>query len=183
MIRYLIDGYNLLHAIGILAGKIGPHGLERARHRLCSLLAAAFGEKVAEVTVVFDGPDRAPSPSSPQDYKGVQVEFAVGAQEADDVIESHLASHSAPRKLSVVSNDRRVQTAARRRKAGVLSCDEFLERLDELGRKKRPQQKQDDRRQSRLSQDETRHWLQEFAGLEDEPELKEALKPFDFEIE
>ena len=30
---------------------------------------------------------------------------------------------------------------------------------------------------------EIRAWMQEFAGLEEEPDLKEALKRFDFEDE
>ena len=31
---YLIDGYNLLHAMGVLQGRVGPLGLEKARLRL-----------------------------------------------------------------------------------------------------------------------------------------------------
>ena len=39
---YLFDGYNLLHATGHLAGKVGPHGLERARLALLSRAAPAL---------------------------------------------------------------------------------------------------------------------------------------------
>jgi hypothetical protein len=34
-----------------------------------------------------------------------------------------------------------------------------------------------------MSEKDINDWLQEFAGLENEPDLKEAFKRFDFEIE
>src|SRR5437660_1185762 len=51
---YLIDGYNLLHAMGLLGGTVGPHGLEKARAGLLGLVSGTHAEAVAEVTVVFD---------------------------------------------------------------------------------------------------------------------------------
>ena len=32
--HYLIDGYNLLYAMGVIHGRLGPAGLEKARLRL-----------------------------------------------------------------------------------------------------------------------------------------------------
>ena len=53
--RYLVDGYNLLHATGHLSGKVGPHGLEKARRTLLDRLAV-LAKSGAGVTVVFDAP-------------------------------------------------------------------------------------------------------------------------------
>ena len=50
---YLIDGYNLLYAMGVLVGPVGPTGLAKARLRLLGLLHGAHGEESAAVTVVF----------------------------------------------------------------------------------------------------------------------------------
>ena len=49
---YLIDGYNLLHAMGVLRGKVGPQGLEKARLRLLGLLRGVYGKDAGAVTVV-----------------------------------------------------------------------------------------------------------------------------------
>ena len=51
---YVIDGYNLLHAMGLLGGRAGPHGLEKARGQLVGLLRGGFGGQAGAVTVVFD---------------------------------------------------------------------------------------------------------------------------------
>ena len=51
---YLIDGYNLLHAMGVLRGRVGPTGLEKARRRLLGLLHGSYGDESCRVTVVFD---------------------------------------------------------------------------------------------------------------------------------
>ena len=52
--RYLIDGYNLLHAMGVLHGQTGPKVLEKARLRLLSMLRGRFEQRTGNVTVVFD---------------------------------------------------------------------------------------------------------------------------------
>ena len=52
--HYLIDGYNLLYAMGIIQGRSGPTGLAKARLRLLGLLSGAYGEEANQVTVVFD---------------------------------------------------------------------------------------------------------------------------------
>lgn len=181
---YLIDGYNLMHALGILSGKVNSRGFKRARNRLLDLLAESFGAEAEQVTVVFDA---AGAPAKGADrsttHKSIHVEFAVKLPTADDYIEAALAACKQPKDLIVVSSDTRLQTAARRRGAKPLGCAEFLDHLEDLQRPKKARRAQPERGERRLSQGETERWLREFAGLEDEPELKEALKPFDFEVE
>ena len=86
-VTFIIDGYNLLHAMGVLSGPVGPHGLEQARRRLLGLLHGAVGEEQAAVTVVFDAARAVPGVDSEQEFRGLRILFATGKQEADDVIE------------------------------------------------------------------------------------------------
>ena len=44
---YLIDGYNLLFALGVLRDRTGPEKLEKARLRLLGFLHSAHGDEAA----------------------------------------------------------------------------------------------------------------------------------------
>src|SRR5262249_28988052 len=123
--RYLIDGYNLLHATGHLAGKVGPHGLERARQTLLERLAA-FAKGAGEGTVLFDARKAPRSAEREQVYQGVHVRYALD-READDLIEELIRGDSAPRSLTVVSDDRRLREAARRRHCPTQGCLDFYD--------------------------------------------------------
>src|SRR5438552_2876983 len=126
---YLIDGYNLIHAMGLLPPRVGPGGLEKARLALLGLLKGSFGGEASAVTVVFDGSRAPPGTDVAQTYHGIRVQYAQGEQEADDLIEDFLRHAGAPKSLTVVSDDHRLQTAARRRHASVLPCGDFLDFL------------------------------------------------------
>src|SRR5262245_47942244 len=127
---YLIDGYNLLHAMGVMRVRMGPSGLERARLRLLGLLAGAYGEEAGDVTVVFDAAHAPPGAEPEQHYHGITVRFAVDEAAADDVIEQLIRKASAPKQLTVVSDDHRIQRAAGRRHCTVMGCGDYLDWLD-----------------------------------------------------
>jgi predicted RNA-binding protein with PIN domain len=182
--HYLIDGYNLLYAMGVLRGKAGPMGLEKARLRLLGLLRGAFGAaEAARVTVVFDAAGAAPGATEVQDYQGIQVRFAVRYEEADDLIEYLIGHNSAPRRLSVVSDDRRIQQAARRRRCLVVACDSFLRWLDRHRRDRRARLPQAGAKPGKLSAAETQRWLDEFADLQDEPHAIELFELDNFAVD
>src|SRR5690348_14856082 len=103
----LIDGYNLLHAMGLLHGRVGPTGLQKARLRLLGLLRGCYEDAAPEVTVVFDAAGAPPGVEGDQEYQGIHIVFAVRKQTADDVIEHLIKRDSAPRQLVVVSDDHR----------------------------------------------------------------------------
>jgi predicted RNA-binding protein with PIN domain len=173
--RYLIDGYNLLHAMGILSNRVGPHGLEKARLALLGRLRGDHGADVAGVTVVFDA-SRAPPGAVPEEhYQGIHIRYALDS-EADDVIESLIQHDSTPRKLTVVSDDHRIQQAARHRRCPVLGCMDYLDRMERL-RKRKASAPQPQIKPEGVSKDEAEHWLREFADLADDPKLREALGP------
>jgi predicted RNA-binding protein with PIN domain len=174
--HYLIDGYNLLYAMGVLLqGRTGPTVLARARLRLLGLLHAAHGDEACNVTVVFDAKQAPPGLPSEIDYQGIHVAFAVNQDQADDLIELLIRKASVPRQLTVVSNDHRIQQAAHRRGCLVLDCGGYLDQLDKLRRPQHPPSLGEAPKPESVSHDETQHWLREFADLADDPRLKELF--------
>jgi hypothetical protein len=129
-VRYLIDGYNLAHKITLPAGKVGPARLDAARTELLKIVADAHGDEVGTVSVIFDT-KRSRHLESEQVIHGIDVRFAVGEQ-ADDMIERLIKAHQSPAQLTVVSDDHRVQAAARRRRCRVLECNDYLDLLERM---------------------------------------------------
>lgn len=136
----LIDTSNVLHVTGVLpshlAGLDVP-GLARliaasryARRRavlVCDGLGPRPGAEGAR-----PGADAMASTNtapSGREVAGLDVVYAGANQEADDVIERLIAHDSAPRRLLVVSTDRRLVRAARRRRAQSIASEAFLRHL------------------------------------------------------
>jgi predicted RNA-binding protein with PIN domain len=178
-VLYLIDGYNLLFALGVLRKRMGPDGLEKARRNLLGVLHGSFGDESHHVTVVFDAAKPPPGVPAETTYQGIRVRFAVGVAAADDLIESLIRKASAPRHLTVVSDDHRIKDAARRRHCVVSGCGDFLK---ELERRRRPPAPPGEQRAkpSGVSEAEAARWLEEFADLADDPALKELQDPPEF---
>src|SRR5207302_1583757 len=111
--RILIDGYNLMYALGLPGKRHGPDGFRKVRTRFLNDLAAALGAVAAhQTTVVFDAshsPVHLPRESI---YKGMTIVYAVDDDSADERIEQLIAAHSAPKLLTVVSTDHRIRQAA-----------------------------------------------------------------------
>ncbi len=124
---FLIDGYNLMHAIGLVRKGLPEGGLELARIRFLDWLATSLHGRRDVLRVVFDA-QNAPRDSPESDHRGVRVLFAFH-QTADDLIEELLAADSTPMHTTVVSNDTRIQTAGRRRGAGVYTSEQFIDWL------------------------------------------------------
>lgn len=121
---FLIDGYNLMYAVGLVGRDTPPARFERARAQFLDWLADGAAGR-AEVRVVFDALN-APSPSLATLHRGVRVRFAFG-QTADDLIEELLAEEVRPESLAVVSNDARVREAARRAGCNPFACEAFTD--------------------------------------------------------
>jgi hypothetical protein len=176
----LIDGYNLLHAMGVLSGRVGPAGLEKARLRLLGLLHGTYGDEAATVTVVFDAANAPPEADDTADYHGIHVRFARQYAEADDLIEDLVRHDSAPRHLTVVSDDHRIRDAARRRQCTILGCAEYVDWLARHRRERHRPPAESSAKPGHPSEAETEHWLREFADLADSPDLKELSDPEEF---
>jgi predicted RNA-binding protein with PIN domain len=172
---YLIDGYNLLHAMGLLRGKAGPHGLEKARLALLGHLCCCHRTEVSAVTVVFDASGAPPGAVPEDEYQGIHICYALDG-EADDLIEDLIQRDATPRQLTIVSDDHRLQQAARRRRCPVLGCLDYLDEMERLRQWKPPSESAPAKPES-VSEGETRHWLREFADLADDPKVRDALGP------
>jgi predicted RNA-binding protein with PIN domain len=131
-VTYLIDGYNLLYAVGWAPRR--PDKLEPARRRLLDWLADAVPLKsgAAVFRVVFDA-QKGSAPGVGRSHRGVLVQFAY-RRTADDLIEDLLGAEPTPRDVTVVSNDGRLHGAARRSGSRGWTCQEFVDWLIEAER-------------------------------------------------
>jgi predicted RNA-binding protein with PIN domain len=136
----LIDGYNLLHQSPSMTVDRGPGWTQRARTRLIHWLAHYLPTPVqAQTLVVFDPPKR-PSrldlePDGSQlgnhrtDGSAIEVRFAIGYPEADQLLIELIGKQSHPTKLLVVSSDRAIRTAAQRRRSEHQASQQWIDDL------------------------------------------------------
>ncbi len=128
----IVDGYNLIFCCGWEGTAKTSLALEQARNRLIRELAERIPvESRAHLTIVFDA-KKTPVKETQREYtaSGFQVVFASDHEEADSLIEELIRTHAAPKSLTVVSNDNRLKTAARRRKAISVDCESWLRQLE-----------------------------------------------------
>ena len=117
----LVDAWNVLHQTGVLPPDMAGVGL-KGLGRL--IQGSRWGS--GRVLLVCDGTPKGPHAGLPT---GMHVAFSGPDREADDLIEAQISASTAPRLLTVVSSDRRIKAAARKRGCKVLTSSAFLERL------------------------------------------------------
>ena len=131
----LVDGYNVL-APAAPPGQSGLRSpsdaswLQRERMQLIQRLRRHLSDELRSRTcVVFDAAN--PPADRPAEFviDGMQIRFAVGYPEADDLIEELIAQHSAPKRLAVISSDHRIQAYGRRRGCTPLDSQPWLDAL------------------------------------------------------
>jgi predicted RNA-binding protein with PIN domain len=156
---FIIDGHNLLHSIHKEDSDSGPI----SDVRLCRVISGYLKLTGEKGEIIFDG-------TGPRDKSGfdnisnLEVFFAGPRRDADTVIEDKIKASTAPRRLTIVSSDRRLRDAARKRKATLIKSQVFWDNLrKQLSRKKTITEPVGKRRG--LSDGETEQWLK-FFGLE-----------------
>lgn len=177
---YVIDGYNLIHALGMLARTAAPGELEESRRRLVAFLAHAFGPDV-NITIVFDATHAPRNVPRQLTQHGIHIEFAPARQSADDRIETLIEEADNPTSLVVISNDHRLQNAARRRGAEAWSHDALLDFLGKRQARSKPPPTEASEKSDTMSPEELRRWMLEFGHLQNDPELKEFFDMDRFE--
>jgi len=156
----IIDGYNLLWSIQKTSEEFEPI----SDVGLCRILGRYLNQIGEKGEIVFDG-------TGPRDKSGfdniskLEVFFAGLATDADSVIEDKIKANTAPKRLTIVSSDRRLRDAARARKATVVKSDVFWNDVRKLLRRKRTPREPAAKRLG-LSKSETEQWLK-FFGLEE----------------
>lgn len=122
----IIDGYNLLYAAGLVGSVDGEGSFEGERRALLDALLAVIDPKeLTQTVVVFDSAKAPPGLPRVYSHQQITVRFATGYADADEMIEELIQEHHAPKRLTVVSSDHRVQRAARRRKAKAIDSDSW----------------------------------------------------------
>jgi len=157
----IVDVYNVLHVTGVLPPELaGPSAAD-----LADLVAHSRYARRGAILVCDGRPTRTPTAQragtgSTAFGGSIRVVFAGGGKDADTLIERLIAEHSAPRRLLVVSDDRRIRAAAGRRRAGRLSSGDFLAHLAHDA--SRPTTDRAPAKPDTLEPGEVDAWLREF---------------------
>ena len=155
----IIDGHNLLHSIVKLNEDSEPIG----DIQLCWIVSKYMKAVREKGEIIFDG--TGPRDKSQFDnIANLEVLFAGLGSDADTVIENKIKASTAPKRLSIVSSDRRLRDAARARRATAVKSEVFWDNLQKQLKRKKPVKEPEAKRVG-LTESETRQWL-EFFGIE-----------------
>src|SRR5262245_61570510 len=160
----LIDGYNLLNVTSIFGGAGPGTELHRTRLAFLNFLASSFNKRQrGTTTIVFDASGAPPGLPPTITHDDMTIHFAQRFSNADEMIEELLESWRAPKSLTVVSSDHRVQRAARRRGATFIDSEVWYAELRTVRRRREANAKEAAAKPSgTLSPDEVAYWLNEF---------------------
>ncbi|HVE38772.1 MAG TPA: NYN domain-containing protein [Planctomycetota bacterium] len=149
---FLIDGYNLLHAL--TRGRAS----ESAREQLLSKTVEYCAQGNYRAWIIFD----ATGGMKRREQRGpVEIYNVPQGQTADEVILNALATCDDQMQYTVVSNDLKIIKAAEKDGYKVLPCEEFGRRI--LARPEAPE------KGGLPSPGEVDYWMKEFGFDEDVP--------------
>jgi len=168
--RLLIDTFNVLHVTGVL-----PPGL--AGPGVAGLAALIKGSRWSDAPVALICDGMPPSGGVPRLPARIRAIYSKNV-EADDILERLIVDSTAPARLLVVSSDRRVRRAAKKRGAKDLESEQFLRMLLE-DRDRARQEPSKPHRPANLRPGEVQSWKKEFLIGEDGFELPEEALPAD----
>ncbi len=159
----LIDTYNCTHAGLSLGGAFANLSVRS----LCQWITGSPSR--TKTTLVLDGRPK-PDEPSPNEFPDLHLVYSGAGVSADTVIAQLVQRSHARKHLTVVTNDRAVQSAARRAGATPQSCEAYLQSLltahnigKKLGQTRLPAVKTQGQQDKAL----TDRWLKEF-GLNPE---------------
>jgi len=178
-VPFLIDGNNLMHALHDMGLEVGRGGLCRLMGRFTEEGGVDSNHTSSrKVRVVFDGaPPYGPLAEQIHDER-IDVKYAVG-QPADNVIIEYISADSAPRRLTVVSTDREIRTAARHRRCKTETSEDFAKTLVRMLERSRqtstPQSVEPPEKSVGLAPEQTRAWLKELNVEEENFDAREDM--------
>jgi predicted RNA-binding protein with PIN domain len=152
----IIDGYNLLRAIE----KLGL--MEITDIKMCHVISHYLKSNDEWGVIVFDG--IGPRDKSGFNFSNLKIIFSGAAKDADSIIEKEIAENSAPQRLTVVSSDRRIRFAAKKRKAPDVKSDAFWHQIIQfMALRTRERGRTEPREKFEgISEAETEQWLKIF---------------------
>ena len=157
----IIDGDNLLWAL---------HESFEDREitteiELCRVLSRYFALTGEPGLVIFDGA----GPADRSEFDKIanpEVVFAGFHHDADSVIEEKIKASTSPRRLTVVSSDRRLRKAAAMQKAAALKSEEFWQQVRRELTRRNPRKNEPEEKREGLTDGETDKWMETF-GLDE----------------
>ncbi len=154
----IIDGHNLLWSI-----KNTEDFTSITDAGMCRILDSYFGLVGDKAEIIFDGIGP-PNKTEFDNIKNLEVTFSGRRTDCDTVIEQRILDSTAPKRLTIVSSDRRLRDAASARKAADVKSEDFWNEVKK--RLSRPRKsKEPAAKRSGLTESETELWLRAF-GLE-----------------
>ncbi|MFQ6674808.1 MAG: NYN domain-containing protein [Fidelibacterota bacterium] len=133
MIRYVIDGHNLMHAVGAYA-EILERSYVRALEALYRDVDSYVHSRNVRAVLVFDGN---PPGEPPEKTEALAVVFSGRGREADSVIARHIKKWPGPQTV-VVTGDRGIRQTASSLRCQVASPEDFYRRVRPGKRSKSP---------------------------------------------
>ena len=152
----LIDGYNLLRYMQAYDEQFEAIN----ESALCGIISEYLKRSRSNGQIIFDGlgpPDK----SDLSGFGNLEVYFSGQDTEADDIIEEKISINSAPKRLIVVSTDRRIRAAASHRKAISVRSDLFFLEMEKVLERKTltPEPKE---KRGGLTEAEAEEWIDFF---------------------
>lgn len=160
--RYLIDGYNLLYALGIVRRNGGRASWDRSRRELLDWLADRNEKSASDVTIIFDA-QNAFGGLIEERHRGLRVIRDRG-RTADDLIEDILKQETSPESLTVVSSDGRIRDAAIVRGCPTMRCEDYVDLLMNPPRGSTEDEPLENEKPAQASAEETAEWIKAFGG-------------------
>jgi len=122
---HLIDGYNLLYAVGYARPSATSKQFQRAREKMLEWLNEAHPSP-ENILVVFDA-HKASRPTIGEQISGkIRVRYS-HKMIADDLIEDMIRAAARPTLITVVSNDTRLQESGRRRGCVIWRTEDLID--------------------------------------------------------
>jgi predicted RNA-binding protein with PIN domain len=152
---FIIDGHNLLWFIR--SAEEAPSITDAA---LCRILDRYFGLVGERAEIIFDGIGP-PNKTEFDNIRNLEVTFSGRKSDCDTVIEQRILASTAPRRLTIVSSDRRLRDAAAARKATSVKSEDFWGDVEKQLAKQR-KSKEPPGKRGGLTESETELWLKAF---------------------
>jgi predicted RNA-binding protein with PIN domain len=148
--RLLIDGYNLLYALGFIQpGNRTKRGLEKARDKLIDAIAKRIPPAVRRSTwIIFDSADAPKNLPDTLVKHEMRVFFSRDWLSADEMLQAWISEHSSPKTLVVISSDHAVQRRASARSTTPFDSEHWIEAIEHLLATLQPKVHGGDKRQS-----------------------------------
>jgi hypothetical protein len=133
---------------------------------LCNRLGEWARKTGEQVHVVFDGPSPAPDLAAQIGHPDIKTSYSGSGISADAVVIEIIETDPAIRHMTVVSTDREILRAAKRRRArAIRSVDFWVGVTNDLARPPEPRMEPEEK-ETGLTSDATDAWLEEFGFSE-----------------